>query len=55
MAALVAQAQKITLTSRAFRNDQLGLFYKAISDLTGYELTLPMNTGTEAVETALIK
>ena len=53
VAALVAQAQKITLTSRAFRNDQLGLFYKALSDLTGYELTLPMNTGTEAVETAL--
>ncbi len=53
VAALVAQAQKITLTSRAFRNDQLGLFYKAVSDLTGYELTLPMNTGTEAVETAL--
>src|SRR6185503_5695130 len=53
VAALVAQAQKVTLTSRAFRNDQLGLFYKALSDLTGYELTLPMNTGTEAVETAL--
>ncbi len=53
VAALMAQAQKITLTSRAFRNDQLGLFYKAVSDLTGYEMTLPMNTGTEAVETAL--
>jgi len=53
VAALIEQAQKITLTSRAFRNSQLGLFYKAVSDLTGYEMTLPMNTGTEAVETAL--
>jgi ornithine--oxo-acid transaminase len=53
VAALVAQAQKVTLTSRAFRNDQLGPFYKALSDLTGYEMALPMNTGTEAVETAL--
>jgi ornithine--oxo-acid transaminase len=53
VAALVAQAQKVTLTSRAFRNDQLGMFYKELSDLTGYEMALPMNTGAEAVETAL--
>ncbi|MEP7358264.1 MAG: aminotransferase class III-fold pyridoxal phosphate-dependent enzyme, partial [Anaerolineales bacterium] len=53
IAALVEQAQKITLTSRAFRNDQLGLFYKELCDLTGYEMALPMNTGAEAVETAL--
>jgi len=51
--ALVDQAQKVTLTSRAFRNDQLGLFYKALSDFSGYEMSLPMNTGAEAVETAL--
>ncbi len=53
IAALVDQAHKVTLTSRAFRNDQLGPFYKALSDLTGYEMALPMNTGAEAVETAL--
>ncbi len=51
--ALVDQAQKITLTSRAFRNDKLGLFYKKLSDLTGYEMSLPMNSGAEAVETAI--
>src|SRR5437762_2787867 len=53
IAALVEQAQKVTLTSRAFRNDQLGLFYKELCELTGYEMALPMNTGAEAVETAL--
>ena len=53
VAALVAQAQKVTLTSRAFRNDQLGLLYQELSDLTGYEMALPMNTGAEAVETAI--
>jgi ornithine--oxo-acid transaminase len=53
LAALVEQAQKITLTSRAFRNDQLGLFYQELCALTGYEMALPMNTGAEAVETAL--
>lgn len=47
------QAQKLTLTSRAFRNDQLPLFYKELSDLSGYKMSLPMNTGSEAVETAL--
>jgi len=51
--AMQEQASKITLTSRAFRNDQLPLFYKELSDLTGYESALPMNSGAEAVETAL--
>lgn len=51
--ALIAQAEKLTLTSRAFRNDQLALFYKELSDLTGYEMSLPMNSGAEAVETAI--
>ena len=51
--ALIEQAGKLTLTSRAFRNDQLALFYKELSDLTGYEMVLPMNSGAEAVETAL--
>jgi ornithine--oxo-acid transaminase len=53
IAALIGQAQKLTLTSRAFRNDQLGLFYQELCALTGYEMALPMNTGVEAVETAL--
>ncbi len=51
--ALTEQAQKVTLTSRAFRNDQLPLFYKELSELTGYDMSLPMNSGAEAVETAL--
>lgn len=51
--ALQKQAEKVTLTSRAFRNDQLPLFYKELSELTGYEMSLPMNSGAEAVETAL--
>ncbi len=50
---LVEQAPKLTLTSRAFRNNRLGPFYKFISDLTGFEKFLPMNTGAEAVETAI--
>lgn len=50
---MIEQAQKITLISRAFRNDQLPLFYKELSELTGYEMSLPMNSGAEAVETAL--
>lgn len=53
MAALIEQAQYVTLTSRAFRNVQLPLFYKELHDLTGFEMALPMNSGTEAVETAL--
>jgi len=54
---LVARAQeqvaRLTLTSRAFFNDQLGPFAEALSRLTGKEMMLPMNTGAEAVETAL--
>src|SRR5512137_2448311 len=53
VAALVDQASRLTLTSRAFRNDQLPLLYQELSELTGYELSLPMNSGAEAVETAL--
>jgi ornithine--oxo-acid transaminase len=51
--ALVQQASKLPLTSRAFRNDQLPLLAEEICELTGYEMVLPMNTGAEAVETAL--
>ena len=51
--ALMEQVKKVTLTSRAFRNDQLPLLYKELSDMTGYEMSLPMNSGAEAVETAL--
>ena len=50
---LIEQAHKVTLTSRAFRNDQLGLLYKQLHDMTGYDMALPMNTGAEAVETAV--
>ena len=53
LAALMEQAHKVTLTSRAFRNDQLPLLYKELHDLTGYEMALPMNSGAEAVETAV--
>jgi ornithine--oxo-acid transaminase len=51
--ALIEQAQKLTLTSRAFRNDQLALFYRDICDLTRSHKVLPMNSGAEAVETAV--
>lgn len=51
--ALVEQAGKVTLTSRAFRNDQLGPFMQELCELTGFEMALPMNSGAEAVETAL--
>ncbi len=51
--ALLEQAKKVTLTSRAFRNDQLPLLYKELSEMTGYEMSLPMNSGAEAVETAV--
>ncbi len=51
--AMMEQARKVTLTSRAFRNDQLPLLYKELSEMTGYEMSLPMNSGAEAVETAL--
>jgi ornithine--oxo-acid transaminase len=47
------QAGKVTLTSRAFRNDQLPLLYKELHELTGFEAALPMNSGAEAVETAV--
>ena len=50
---MMEQAQKVTLTSRAFRNDKLPLFYEKLSKLTGFEKVLPMNTGAEAVETAI--
>ncbi|MEZ7196491.1 ornithine--oxo-acid transaminase [Pseudodesulfovibrio karagichevae] len=51
--ALVEQAEKLTLTSRAFRNDQLGPLYKELCDLTNSHKVLPMNSGAEAVETAI--
>jgi ornithine--oxo-acid transaminase len=51
--ALMEQAAKLTLTGRAFRNDQLPLLAQELCELTGYEMMLPMNTGAEAVETAL--
>ncbi|MEB3298217.1 MAG: ornithine--oxo-acid transaminase [Candidatus Sericytochromatia bacterium] len=51
--ALVDQASRITLTSRAFRNDQLGHFYRKLTALTGLDMALPMNSGAEAVETAV--
>jgi ornithine--oxo-acid transaminase len=51
--ALLEQAKKVTLTSRAFRNDQLPLLYKELSEMSGYDMSLPMNSGAEAVETAL--
>jgi len=50
---MVEQAQRLTLTSRAFRNDQLGLLYKEICDLTNSHKVLPMNSGAEAVETVI--
>lgn len=51
--AMIQQARKMTLTSRAFRNNQLPLLYKELSELSGYDISLPMNSGAEAVETAL--
>ena len=51
--AMLDQAHKVTLTSRAFRNDQLPLLYKELHDLTGFDVSLPMNSGAEAVETAV--
>jgi ornithine--oxo-acid transaminase len=53
MKAFIEQAMKVTLTSRAFRNDQLPLLYKDLYELTGYDMALPMNSGAEAVETAV--
>jgi ornithine--oxo-acid transaminase len=51
--AMMDQAQRLTLTSRAFHNDQLPMLYKELSQATGYEMSLPMNSGAEAVETAI--
>lgn len=51
--AMIEQAQKVTLTSRAFRNDKLGHLYKQLCELSGMEKVLPMNSGAEAVETAI--
>jgi ornithine--oxo-acid transaminase len=51
--ALIEQSKKITLTSRAFRNDQLPFFYKELTDLCGMDMALPMNSGAEGVETAI--
>ncbi len=51
--ALVEQSARLSLTSRAFRNDQLALFQKELAELSGYAKMLPMNTGAEAVETAI--
>ncbi len=51
--ALKRQSEKVTLTSRAFRNDQWPLLAKEMCDLTGFQMVLPMNSGTEAVETAV--
>ncbi|MTD31818.1 ornithine--oxo-acid transaminase [Planomicrobium sp. YIM 101495] len=50
--ALKDQADRVTLTSRAFHNDQLAPWYELICDISGKEMALPMNTGAEAVETA---
>lgn len=51
--AMLDQAHKVTLTSRAFRNDQLPLLYQELHNLTGFDMALPMNSGAEAVETAV--
>jgi ornithine--oxo-acid transaminase len=53
LSALIEQVQKVTLTSRAFRNDQLPLLCEKLHTLTGFDASLLMNSGTEAVETAI--
>jgi ornithine--oxo-acid transaminase len=53
MDAFMEQAKHVTLTSRAFRNDKLPMLYKKLTDMTGYDMSLPMNSGAEAVETAI--
>jgi ornithine--oxo-acid transaminase len=53
IAAAVAQLGRVTLTSRAFHHDQLGLFCRELAELTGTEMVLPMNSGAEAVESAI--
>ncbi|MDX1643547.1 MAG: ornithine--oxo-acid transaminase [Thermoanaerobaculia bacterium] len=51
--ALVEQSRRLALTSRAFRNDRLGPYYQQLVEMTGFDKVLPMNTGAEAVETAV--
>ena len=51
--ALVEQSRRVAVTSRAFRNAELGAFFRDVCELTGFERALPMNTGAEAVETAI--
>ena len=53
MHAMLEQAHKVTLTSRAFRNEQLPLLYEQLHEMTGFDMALPMNSGAEAVETAI--
>ncbi|HYW51277.1 MAG TPA: ornithine--oxo-acid transaminase [Gemmatimonadaceae bacterium] len=53
LATFIEQAQRVTLTSRAFRNEQLGAFCEELATVCGMEMVLPMNTGAEAVETAI--
>jgi ornithine--oxo-acid transaminase len=53
VAAMIEQSQRLSLTSRAFHNDQLGEYERLITSLFGYDKVLPMNTGVEAVETAV--
>ncbi|WP_456799004.1 ornithine--oxo-acid transaminase [Bradyrhizobium sp. USDA 4473] len=53
LAAMIEQARRLTLTSRAFHNDQLAPFYRELAELTGSHKVLPMNSGAEAVESAI--
>ena len=53
LTALTTQAQKLTLSSRAFYNSVFGLYAKTITQMFGYDMVLPMNTGAEAVESAI--
>jgi ornithine--oxo-acid transaminase len=53
LSTLIEQASRVTLTSRAFRNEQLPLLYRDLHELTGFDAALPMNSGAEAVETAV--
>jgi ornithine--oxo-acid transaminase len=53
MRAAIDQIHKVTLTSRAFRNEQLPLLYEQLHNMTGFDMALPMNSGAEAVETAV--
>ncbi|MBN2054792.1 ornithine--oxo-acid transaminase, partial [bacterium] len=53
LAALSEQMERVTLTSRAFHNDRMGLFLKKLTEVCGMDMALPMNTGAEAVETAI--